>query len=146
MGKKKSLDSSEIENVSNISVSSKVLEFAVVSQLQGFLEENYLEPFQLGFRLGYRTEAALGVIHRRNTSLLKFLDVSVAFDTLDHGILPKSLSGLSVGGMLQEWLQSFLTGRLNTVMLRDCHSTRWQLICTVPQGSRFSSKLTRNTV
>ena len=61
--KKPSLDPSVLDNywpVSHIPFLGNVLEFVVVSQLQGFLKEvDYLDPFQSGFRPGYGTDTAL---------------------------------------------------------------------------------------
>ena len=68
----------------------------VAGQLQMFLEEtDYLDPFQSGFRPGHSTETALVALtddllrvkDRGSATLLIFLDLSVAFDTIDHGTL-----------------------------------------------------------
>ncbi|KAF7247744.1 Reverse transcriptase-like protein [Varanus komodoensis] len=72
----------------------KVLERVVAGQLQALLDEtDYLNPFQSGFRPGYGTESALVALYtdlcrekdRGSASLLVLLDLSVAFNTIDHG-------------------------------------------------------------
>ncbi|KAF7246048.1 Ribosyldihydronicotinamide dehydrogenase [quinone] [Varanus komodoensis] len=80
--------------VANIPFLGKVLERVVAGQLQALLDEtDYLDPFQSGFRPGYSTESALVTLYddlcrekdRGSTSLLVLLDLSAAFDTIDHG-------------------------------------------------------------
>ncbi|KAF7251650.1 RNA-directed DNA polymerase from mobile element jockey [Varanus komodoensis] len=95
--KKASLDSEMATNyrpVANILFLGKVLERVVVGQLQALLNEtDYLDPFQSGFRPGYGTESALVALYddlcrekdRGSASLLVLLDLSAAFDTIDHG-------------------------------------------------------------
>ncbi|KAF7236814.1 Extracellular calcium-sensing receptor [Varanus komodoensis] len=80
--------------VANIPFLGKVLERVVAGQLQALLDEtDYLDPFQSGFRPGYGTESALVALYddlcrekyRGNASLLVLLDLSAAFDTINHG-------------------------------------------------------------
>ncbi|KAF7235057.1 hypothetical protein EYD10_18093, partial [Varanus komodoensis] len=95
--KKASLDPEMATNyrpVANIPFLGKVLERVVTGQLQALLDEtDYLDPFQSGFRPGYGTECASVALYddlcrekdRGSASLLVLLDLSVAFDTIDHG-------------------------------------------------------------
>ena len=98
------------------------------SQLQGFLDEtDYLDALQSGFRLDYGTETALVALvddlcwelHRGSVSLLVLLDLSAAFDTINHGILLGRLAGMGLGGTVLQWLHSFLEGRTQKVVLGD---------------------------
>uniref|UniRef100_A0A803SSM3 Reverse transcriptase domain-containing protein n=1 Tax=Anolis carolinensis TaxID=28377 RepID=A0A803SSM3_ANOCA len=119
----------------------KVLERVVASQLQGFLDDtDFLDQSQSGFRPGFSTEMALVALvddlrrelDRGSVTLLVLLDISAAFDTIDHGILLGRLSGMGLGGTV---LQSFLDGRSQMVKLGDTCSDPWPLSCGVPQGS-----------
>ena len=80
----------------SLSFMSKVVERVVADQLQAHLDEtDALDPFQSGFRPCHGTETALVALYddllreavRGKISVLVLLDISVAFDTIDHGIL-----------------------------------------------------------
>ncbi|KAF7242143.1 putative RNA-directed DNA polymerase from transposon BS [Varanus komodoensis] len=151
--KKASLDPEVAANyrlVANILFLGKVLERVVAGQLQALLDEtDYLDPFQSGFRPRYGTESALVTPYedlcrerdRGSASLLVLLNLSVAFDTIDHGILLDRLVGLGVGGTALQWFHSYLNGRFQKVVLGDYGSAPWQLCHGVPQGSILSPLL-----
>ena len=86
--------------VSNLQFVYKLLERAVACQLQSYLTENNLYPLmQSAYRKFHSTETALLKIqndllmamNRKHVTLLVLLDLSAAFDTLDHGILLRTL-------------------------------------------------------
>ncbi|KAF7247959.1 putative RNA-directed DNA polymerase from transposon BS [Varanus komodoensis] len=151
--KKASLDPEMATNyrpVANIPFLGKVLERVVAGQFQALLDEtDYLDPLQSSFRPGYGTESALVALYddlcrekdRGSASLLVLLDLSAAFDTIDHGILLDRLAGLGVRGTALQWFHSYLNGRFQKVVLGDYGSVPWQLCHGVPQGSILSPLL-----
>ncbi|KAF7237686.1 putative RNA-directed DNA polymerase from transposon BS, partial [Varanus komodoensis] len=76
-----------------------------------------------------------------SASLLVLLDLSVAFDVIDYGILLDRLADLGVGGTVWQWFHSYLAGQFQMVVLGDYSSVPWQLCHGVPQGSILSSML-----
>ena len=67
---------------------------------------------------------------------LTLLDLSAAFDTIDHTILLRRLSDwFGVSGKALDWFKSYLTGRSQRIKLGNCLSSRSDLSFGVPQGS-----------
>ena len=116
--KRHGLDSNNFANyrpVSNIGFVSKVLERYVANAVREHVDNNgYNDAFQSAYRPRDRTETALVRIHNdmmqsmdcRRGVLLVLLDLSAAFDTLDHGIL---LKRLHVRHTALEWFKWFCT-------------------------------------
>ena len=97
---------------------------------------------QYGFRKGHSTEtAALDLSDRivkeldmGNHPLTVFMDLSKAFDTLDHGILLDKLSFYGIRGVALTWFQSYLSERSQYVDIRGIQSTSLYIETGVPQG------------
>ena len=71
--------------------------------------------------------------------MLVLLDLSAAFDTVDHGILLLCLSQcIGVQGSAYTWSESYLSSRSQFVQIRDTSSSDRQLTCSLPQGSLLS--------
>jgi hypothetical protein len=146
--KKRGLDSSDNRNfrpVSNLSFLSKLLEKVVASQLNYFLEEtNALPSLQSAYRKFHSTESVLTkvfsdlckVVDEGNICLLGLLDLSSAFDTIDHEILLSRLKKtFGIDGVALEWFRSYLSGRTQSVRVSGCSSRPSTLRCGIPQGS-----------
>ena len=146
--KKHGLDPSELKNyrpISNLSFASKLVEKVVFSQLSSYLTQNDLWPkLQSGFRQFHSTESAVlkvlsdvfRAIDQGNVALLALLDVSAAFDTVDHDILLQRLStSFGVSGVAHDWFRSFITGRQQSVRLGSSRSSSVPVRSGVPQGS-----------
>ena len=74
-------------------------------------------------------------------SALILLDLSAAFDTVDHAILVHRLRQVGVTGSALSWLTSFLQDRLQSVRLGQFCSPQDKLVCGVLQGSSLSPLL-----
>ena len=108
-----------------------------------FFHHNYLfYDSQYGFLKKHSTEYAameltdkvLKDIDEKNISLAIFMDLSKAFDTLDHSILIKKLAHYGVKGIALEWFISYLTGRSQYVEIDGVSSSIITLSTGVPQG------------
>ncbi len=72
---------------------------------------------------------------KNNTPLNIFLDLSKAFDTLDHKILLKKLNYYGIIGMPYTLMESYLTNRKQYVDMDDVKSEVLMVTTGVPQGS-----------
>ena len=146
--KKPHLDPSVLSNfrpVSHLPFLSKVLEKVVFIQLQSFLETNStLDKFKSGFRARHSTESALLKVHNDialsvdagNPAVLVLLDLTAAFDTLDHAVLVSRLEQhVGIHGTALRWFKSYLANRSFSVVIGDHCSSAASLPCGVPQGS-----------
>ena len=123
---------------------SKVFEKIVFNQLYKYFQDNKLfYPSQYGFREGHSTEMAaleltdriLQDIDSKYISLAIFMDLSKAFDTLDHTILLNKLNYYGIGGNELNWFSSYLSNRQQYVEINGLSSTLRTLQTGVPQGS-----------
>ena len=64
-----------------------------------------------------------------------FMDLSKAFDTLDHQILLKKLYCYGIRGTALLWFESYLSNRKQYVVYNDISSNFLYSKCGVPQGS-----------
>jgi hypothetical protein len=146
--KKQSLpkdDLSSYRPISNLNFISKVLEKVLYSRLCTHLESfSALSNFQSAYRRFHSTETALLRIHndlllamnRQHVSALVLLDLSAAFDTIDHNILLKRLnSSFGISDSAFSLLSSYLCNRLQSVAIDHKHSSVLPLLRGVPQGS-----------
>ncbi len=146
--KKPNLDPDVLANyrpISNLPFLSKVLEKAVAKQLCDFLHSNSLfEDFQSGFRAHHSTETALVKItndlltasDKGLVSVLVLLDLSAAFDTIDHQILLQRLEHfIGIKGTALSWFKSYLSDRFQFVHVNDESSMHTKVSHGVPQGS-----------
>jgi len=76
--------------------------------------------------------------------LLGLLDMSAAFNTVDHKILLERLEvSFGIKGQALAWLSSFLTDRTQVVAFDGVKSIPQRLLCGVPQGSVLGPLLLR---
>jgi hypothetical protein len=129
--------------VSNTPFLAKVLETAVASQLNVHLDD-YLSPYQSAFRSSHSVESALthvsssifNYMDQGNDVFLILLDLSAAFDTIDHTLLLNILhERFKIRGTVLKWIKSYLQDRHFTVKVNGTFSEPFPLNVGVPQGS-----------
>ena len=122
----------------------KVFEKVIRTKIVDFLEENKLfNVSQHGFRAGRSCLSQLLDHYDRILSLLEkglnvdsvYLDFAKAFDKVDHNIVLHKLSLLGVRGRLLDWIESFLTARVQKVVVNGVLSEECAVVSGVPQGS-----------
>lgn len=131
--------------VSILSFISKVLEKVVAQRIQSHINlTNASNPFQSAYRKSHSTETALlriqndisTAMDKGKVTALTLLDLSAAFDTIDHLILLKRLeTWFSISGSALHWFSSYLTDRSQQIRLDDILSPKVTLPYGVPQGS-----------
>jgi hypothetical protein len=146
--KKAGMDASDAGSyrpIANLSVLSKLFERVVAAQIWDHLQRfDLLPPTQSGFRPGFSTETAilrvisdiLAAVDRGDFAALVLLDLSTAFNTVDHAVLLERLRrSFGFSGVALDWLSSYLSGRTECVQRGSCRSSTTTLVCGVPQGS-----------
>ena len=141
-------DSSDLGNYRPISVLpcfSKILERIMYKRLYKYLQENkILYCKQFGFQAGHSTDHAIIQLvdqiyenfEENKYTLGVFIDLSKAFDTVDHKILLSKLETYGVKRNLLKWFENYLTNRKQYVQINNYEKAAFEnVICEVPQGS-----------
>jgi hypothetical protein len=131
--------------IANLSVLSKLLERLVARQLLDYLNTARLLPdLQSAYRAHHSTETAvtkvladiLLALDAGDLTMLTLLDLSAAFDTVDHEILLRRLeTSFGLNGVVLNWFRSYLDGRTQFIRCGRLTSTPSSVMCGVPQGS-----------
>ena len=152
--KKTGLDSDILKNyrpVSNLTFISKVIEKVISGRLNEHLINNSLfDPLQSAYRDKHSTETALikvqndilAALDTNSLAILLMLDLSAAFDITDHDILLSRLCNVhGMTGNALDWFRSYLTGRIQRVVIEDSVSVDQKLDFGVPQGSALGPRI-----
>jgi len=138
-------DTKSYRPISNLSVMSKLLERFVSKQLLTYLTDNRLLPDrQSAYRAFHSTETAvlkvladiLLALDSGDLAALTLLDLSAAFDSVDHETLLRRLqASYGLDGIVKRWFTSYLSGRTQYVRSSTSSSGLSAVLYGVPQGS-----------
>ena len=140
-------DIKHIENyrpISLLPIFSKIYEKVVHKQLQNYFEINNLfNQNQYGFRKNHSTELAIAQItdnilweiENKQTPLSIFLDLTKAFDSIDHEIMLSKLKYYGIKNTELNFFKSYLSNREQYVDLDGTKSNKEIITTGVPQGS-----------
>ena len=116
----------------------------MLSQLLDYLASTEQhEPRQSAYRPIHSTETALvRVVHdiqmaldQKNAAMLVLLDLSAAFDSIDHSLMLIRLSKIGIVETAHKWFSSYLRGREQSVFINGTASQSVPLKYGVPEGS-----------
>ena len=145
--KKEGLDPEILKNyrpVANLSFISKIIEKAIATQIHDHLINNdIVDNFQSAYKAGHSCETALlrvyndivTTIGRGNGAILVLLDLSAAFDTIDHNLFCILEKYVGIRGNALKLIKSYISNRTQRVQIDDVLSDIANTICGVPQGS-----------
>ena len=146
--KKPSLDKENLKNyrpVSNLPYIGKLIEKAAIKQINEHLTENNLhEPLQSAYTTNHSTETALlkvtndifMALDKRHCVFLVLLDLSAAFDTIDHDMfLQRLATEYAITGEVVTWMRSYLVNREQNISINNTLSDKITLDFGFPQGS-----------
>ena len=123
---------------------SKILERLIFNRCIEFIEKNnILNAKQFGFRAHHSTYMAImqlvdkinNAVEKNETTIGVYLDLSKAFDTIDHNILLHKLDYYGFRGIVLDWFRDYLRNRTQYVSYNDNKSDLKTILCGVPQGS-----------
>ena len=130
--------------ISILPVFSKVLKRIMYNRVYNHLDsKGLLYEKQFGFQRNNPTEHAILQLTRDITSSFKkgeytlgaFIDLSKAFDPVDHQILIKKLQYYGIKDTALEWFKSYLSNRKQYISSQDISKSCLKIICGVAQGS-----------
>lgn len=137
-------DPSNYRPISVLPFFSKLLEKVMYQRLENYVTKmNILYPYQHGFRSGHSTYMSVlnvqdkitQAIDKNEYSIGIFLDLSKAFDTVDHSILIGKLEKYGIRGIPLSWFKDYLSNRKQQVKCNETLSSFKAINFGVPQGS-----------
>ena len=130
--------------ISILSCFNKLFERLICKQLLSFLEKHkLLYKYQFGFRedhscilaLTELTDKIRHFLDKQNYVIGLFVDLTKAFDTVDHGILLEKMKSYGIRGHSNNFFRSYLSERKQFTHINNCKSSVRAIECGVPQGS-----------
>ena len=123
---------------------SKILEKIMYNRVYKYLtENNLLFQKQFGFREGHSTSHAIvnlfsniyNSFNENKFTLGVFIDLSKAFDMVNHNILLNKLSLYGIKNNSLKWFSSYISDRKQYIQTSVFKTTNLNVVCGVPQGS-----------
>ena len=136
--------------VCSLSPLSKIIEKVINNRMIDFLEDyDIFSKTQFGFRKNMSTETALlhyidniqNALNENKFTISIFMDLSKAFDVIDHKILERKLEHYGFRGNFLEFLLSFIRDRKYFVHINGKNSKTESVNIGVPQGSTLGPLL-----
>ena len=111
--------------------------------------EEYLSPYLGGYRKGFSTQQALSsllerwkdVSDKKGYDEAVLMDLSIAFDTLNHNLLVAKLHAYGFSEDSLQLIKSYLTNRWQRTKINASFSNWTELLLRVPRGSVLGSLL-----
>jgi len=138
----RSSDLNSYRTISNLTFASKLVERSVIARFVKHYNHNHMFPVQQSaFRLHHSTETAVLIMHNiiraidiGQLTVMMFLDLCSAFDTVDHDVMLSILHRrFSVDRVALNWFHSYRTDRSHTSSVGDKFDSH-SVSCSVPQG------------
>ena len=146
--KKSSVDRNDLKSyrpVANVPFLSKVIEKVATCQVINHVDSYTLgEQFQSAYKRFHSTETALlrvknDILHSLDKSkavLMVLLDMSAAFDTVDHDILLQRLhTQFGISSTVNTWFSTYIKNRTTKVSIKGDFSRHHVFNYSIPQGS-----------
>ena len=138
------IDPTNYRPISLLSIINKLLEKVLHKRLYTYFEKNeIIYPYQFGFRHTYSTTMALIEItdqlrmqmENKDITIGIYIDLSKAFDLVNHSILTSKLQSYGIRGIAIELIRSYLSNRSQYTKIEHAKSDIKNIMCGVPQGS-----------
>ena len=130
--------------MSLLTVSSKICERAALNQLMECMsQKGCLTEHQSGNKKMHSTETLnilvsdmiLHSMDRKELTAVVLLDLSKAFDSIEHSLPPKKRHSIGVSRKAVDWFKSYLSDRIQYVRIGHILSEARAITHGVPQGS-----------
>ena len=138
------LNANNYRPIASLPYLSKIIERCITNRILKFYEHtNFFSKFQFGFRKGKSTTLSLielteniyKSLNSKDYHLSVFIDLTKAFDTVNHQILLKKLELSGIRGIVLDWFSSYLLNREYFVKIGSFSSCSKFVNIGLPQGS-----------
>ena len=145
-----SLNKINYRPVSITTALDKVVEGIMLIQIEKFMsEQKLMDKFQYGFKKGRSCEDLIAkvlsivtcIVENKKTALIISLDLSKAFDLVNHEILLAKLEHYGIRGSSNDLIKSFLNDRVQYVKINQKLSEAGRIHKGIPQGTQLGPLL-----